>query len=146
MGIDRKRVRELRAAGPPAGDTVPPPGARGASVAKPKTWREPYAVLWAIATAATVEQLESLWAGFPKARRGIRRAVQPYRQKSWKGSRLQPTIRDYELAEALRLLHLRISGPDANPVFADPRLLAIGAPGEALLNLISQLTVYDNPP
>jgi hypothetical protein len=105
-------------------------------------WRKPYAVLWEIAHAATLEDLERLW----DERKGLAQ-VNALRRRAWKfmqspwgrpwgGRRAieKLTVSDDDLRKALNDLHRRVHGAQANPVFADPRAATIQG---AILDLIA---------
>jgi hypothetical protein len=111
-------------------------------------WRTPYAALWEIAGAATIEDLERLWVELdgPAQIKAFRRRTWKFMQsplgRPWHGARgiEKGTVRDPELREAMDRLYWRIKN---NPILRDRRALILGSPGDAILNLFARIAVWD---
>jgi hypothetical protein len=109
-------------------------------------WHVPYAALWRIAGAETVDDLVRLWAeldGPAKLKAFFQRARKfkqsPY-GRPWHGVRRveKRTVRDPELHEAVFALHRRIN---ANPVFKeDHRARMIR---DAIVVTLAEITTFD---
>jgi hypothetical protein len=110
-------------------------------------WRKPYAILWEIVHAKTVEDLERLWGERkgPAQVKAFRRRAWKFMQspygRPWQRQRAieKLTVRDDDLRKALNDLHRRVHGSEANPVFADLRAAGIAG---AILDLIAGIQTW----
>jgi hypothetical protein len=110
------------------------------------SWRTPYAGLWRIAEAGTVDDLVELWRELdgPALLKALKRRTWKYRQSShaspWHGQPQQkPTVRNPELVAALDKLGDRVRENPA--IWADHRAIATGA-GHAILDMIAEIRVW----